>query len=130
VGYLSFKDVDFNFNSTSLKAYLREVSGLGLHCVKEDFQPAGVAFPTPQDTGMRNADEVVAVFEAEGSATGPNVKCALGTSATLTLTLGTGLTKSGTYWVSDVEPQLGADHNHYLQVTFCPTGTITDDYTT
>lgn len=130
MGYLAWKDIDFNFNSTSLKAYMREITGLGIHCVRDDFQPAGVAWPTPLDTGMRNADDCVVVFEAEGSASGPNVKCALGTSATLTLTYGTGLTKSGTYWVSDVEPLLGSEQNHYLQVTFCPTGTITEDLTT
>ena len=130
MAYLSWKDLDFNFNSTSLKSYLRSLDGLGLHCVKEDFQPAGVTMPTPQDTGLRTQDDVVAVFEADGGASGPNVKCALGTSATMTITYGTGLSKTGTFWVSDVEPQMDAAHNHFLQVTFTATGTITEDLTT
>lgn len=130
MAYVSWKDIaDITFNSTDLKAYVRGVSGLKQNVTVQEFHPAGATYPTPVDTGSRSQDPIAVEFMFDGSASGPNVKCALGTSATLNITLATGMTKSGTFIVTDVEPSIGPDQSHLLNVTFTPTGTITDDLT-
>jgi hypothetical protein len=63
----------------------------------------------------------------DGGASGPGVKCAIGTSATLTITFATGMSTSGTFIVSSVEMGLTNDGNHKLTVVFTPSGTVTFD---
>ena len=129
MAYFSWKDLDITYAGTSLKAYLISLNGPKVNAVMNEFQPAGVAWPTPLDTGMRSHDPYVAQFMFDGTASGPALKCALGTSATLTVALGTGLSDSGTYIVSDFEvaPDPGGDHK--LNVTFTPTGAQVLDVT-
>ena len=94
----------------------------------QDFQPAGVAWPTPLDTGMRDNDPVVLNFMYDGSASGPAQKCALGTSATLTITFATGQSITGTAIVSEFEVAPDPQGDHKLNVTLNYTGTVTTDY--
>ena len=129
MAYFSWKDLDFTFNSTSLKAYLISINGPKVNATMQDFQPAGVSWATPLDTGMRSHEPYTCQFMFDGTASGPAIKCALGTSATLTVALGTGLSDSGTYIVSEFEVAPEADGNHKLNVTFTPTGTQTLDVT-
>lgn len=130
MAYYSWKDIaDITFASTDLKAYVIGISGLAVHATKQEFHPAGVAWPTPLDTGLRQNDDVVINFMYDGSATGPAVKCAMGTSSTFTCTLASGQSITGTFWVSDVEATVGPDQDHQLNITLTPSGTITWDVT-
>ena len=130
MAYSVWTGTAFAFNSTTLTSFVRTISGLAVHAVKQDFHPAGVAWPTPVDTGQRQQDDIVVEFMADGGASGPNVKCALGTSSTLTMTLDTGQSITGTFWVSDVEYGVSPEQDALLTCTFTPTGTVTWDLTT
>ena len=129
MAYSPWTGLSFTFNSQALTAYVRATSGTSVHALMQEFQPLGSAWPTPVDTGSRTHDPYVVEFMADGSATGPNVKCALGTSSTLTEVLDTGQSDSGTYIVTDVEYGVGPDQLAILTVTFTPTGTQTLDIT-
>jgi len=130
MAYHSWSDIDaVTFNSTDLKAYCRSISGLKTNVTMQDFHAAGVAWPAPVDTGMRSHDVVNIEFLFDGSASGPAVKCALGTSSTLTITLDTGLSVTGTFIVTGAEVQTGSDGSDILSVEFTPSGTITSDFT-
>lgn len=131
MAYHSWEDIDaFNFNSTELKTFLKGLSGIKDNVVLQEFHPAGVAWPTPVDTGMRNHDVIQAEFMMDGSASGPAVKCALGTSSTLTYTYDTGVSVSGTFIVSSAEMTTGPDGSNLLNIEFTPSGTIATDFTT
>lgn len=131
MAYRSWKDIaDITFNSTDLKAFVRSVSGIKTTATLTEFHPAGAAYPAPADSGMRVHDPVVIEFLYDGSASGPNVKCAIGTSSTLTITFYSGESVTGTFISSDVEVGTSSDGNNILTVTFTPSGTITTDLAT
>lgn len=117
------------YNNTDLKAYLIGIDGLEDEAVMEDFHPAGVAYPTPIATGTSKHGIVTCTWMLDGSASGPAVKCAKATSATLTATIATGLSVTGTFIVSKVRVEMGADQNHHLITELTPSGTITYDLT-
>lgn len=125
----SWKDISaFTYNSQDLKAFVRSISGVKQSAVMDEWVPAGSAWPTNSDTGQRRQDPISVEFTYDGSATGPAVKCANGTSATLTYTFATGQSVSGTFVVSSFEPGFSPDGMNTLTVEFTPSGTITTDY--
>jgi len=131
LAYIAWDDIsEVTYDSTDLKAYVRSISGLKQNVTLDDFHPAGAAWPTPVDTGLRSHDPIVLECMFDGGATAPGVKLAVGTSATLTITLATGISVSGTFIVSDVEVTTSADGVNKLNATLTPSGTITTDLTT
>ena len=131
MAYRSWKDIaDITFNSTDLKAFVKGVSGIKQNVGLQNWTAAGSAWQTNTDTGQRSQDPIVVEFMYDGTATGPNVKCALATSSTLTITFFTGESITGTFIVSDVEVVVGPDQDNELNVTFTPTGVVTLDLTT
>jgi len=128
MAYYSWKDIaDITYNSTDLKAFVISVSGTKINAKMQEFHPAGSVWPTPLDTGMRNVENVSIEFMYDGGASGPGVKCAMATSATLTITFATGMSMTGTFLVISQEMGLTNDGDHKLTVEFAPTGTITWD---
>jgi hypothetical protein len=117
------------FNTVELKSYVISVSGIKASAVMQDFQPAGLAWPTPLDTGGRKQDNIVVEFMYDDLAAGPAVTCGIGTSAALTVTFQTNLSVSGTFIVSDLDVTLSNDGNDKIAVTFTPSGTIAWDLT-
>ena len=131
MAYRGWKDiVDMTFNSTDLKAYVKGVDGIEQDAVLQDFKPAGTAWATPADTGARTQSDITITYMYDGSASGPNVKCALGTSATLTITFFSGESITGTFIVSKVSVNVTPDGDNELVVVFTGSGTITLDLTT
>jgi hypothetical protein len=129
LAYWSWKDISaFTYNSTDLKAFLHDGFTVSLHATMQEHQPAGVAWPAPNDTGMRTMDPLSVSFLYDGTATGPCVKAALGTSAALSITHATGHSVSGTFIVSDAELGIAPDGNHTWNVTLTPSGTVTTDF--
>ena len=130
MAYWAWKDISaVTYNSQDLKGFVAGGFNVSGHAVLDDFKPAGSAWPTPLDTGGRSVDPITIPFKYDGSATGPCVKAALGTSATMTLTHATGQSVSGTFIVSDFDfgetPEGVATYNP----VFTPSGTITIDFT-
>lgn len=67
------------------------------------------------------------MYDGAGAATPPTA-CAVGTSATLALVLGSGgQSVGGTFIVADGEIGVGADGSHTYTATFKATGTVTYD---
>ena len=109
MAYWAWKDISaVTYNSQDLKGFVAGGFNVSGHAVLDDFKPAGSAWPTPLDTGGRSVDPITIPFKYDGSATGPCVKAALGTSATMTLTHATGQSVSGTFIVSDFDDQRDA----------------------
>jgi predicted secreted protein len=128
MSYRSWVDiVDITYNSTDLKAYVISVSGLKKSSVMQNWHSAGSAFPSADATGMYQQEPVVIEFVYDDGASGPNVKCAQDTSATLTITFVSGQSISGTFIVSEVEVGTSADGDNTLTVTLTPSGTVTWD---
>lgn len=129
MAYLSRKDIaDITYNSTDLKAYVISVSGLKEAETVEEWRPPGSAYMTRDLTGLFNYDPIVIEFVYEDSATGPNVKCAKSTSATLTITLVSGQSITGTFLVSEREVVVSDEGDNHLIVTFLNNGTVTTDF--
>ena len=124
----SWKDCTFTYNSQVLTAFVKEISGVKLNAILDEFHPLGVVWPTPLDTGLRNHDaiSVTFIYDGGGAATPPTA-AAVGTSSTLSLLLATGQTVSGTFIVSSGEIQIGSDGDHKYVAEFTPSGTITYD---
>jgi len=128
LAYISKKDVvDCTYNSTDLKAYVVSISGLKIAAVMQEWHAPGSVSPSAADTGMRQQEPVVIEFLYDGTASGPCLKAALGTSATLTITLATGMSITGTFIVSDAEVQIVDDGDDKYVATFTPSGTVTWD---
>ena len=124
----NWDDCTLVYNTQTLTTYVKDVSGVKLNAVLSEFHPMGVAFPTPVDTGLRNADELTVTFQYDGGgAATPPTAAAVGTSATLTLTIGAAQTVSGTYIVSSAELTIGTDASHTYTAVFTPTGTVVWD---
>jgi hypothetical protein len=123
----AWKDGSFTFNSQDLSAFVASISDEKYAAVLDEFQALGTAWPAPADTGSRKMDPVTVEFMADSSATGPNVKCALGTSATLTRVFISGEQYSGTFIASEAGISSGPDKKNRLTVVFTPSGTITWD---
>ena len=128
MSYYNWDDATFVYNSQTLTSYVKSVSGVKMNAVLQEFHPMGAAWPTPIDTGLRNEDEMTVEFMYDGGgAATPPTACAVGTSSTLTLTLGSEQTVSGTFIVSSAEIGMSTDGSHTYTATFTPTGTVTWD---
>ena len=128
MAYYNWDDATFVYNSQTLTSYVKSVSGVKMNAVLQEFHPMGAAWPTPIDTGLRNEDEMTVEFMYDGGgAATPPTACAVGTSSTLTLTLGSEQTVSGTFIVSSAEIGMSTDGSHTYTATFTPTGTVTWD---
>jgi len=128
MAYLSLKDLTaFTYNSNDLKAFLAggfEISDDG---VIDEWRAAGSAYKSRKHTGQYDCPPFEIGFKYDGTATGPAVTCAQDTSATLLVTLGTGISVTGTCVVQ--KWRLGAPEEglYMLYVTFAPDGTMTWD---
>jgi len=115
------------YNDTDLKAFCVGIDGLEDEAIMEDFHPPGSVYPTPIATGTSKHGVVTITWLLDGGAAGPAVKCAKGTSSTLTATIATGLSVTGMFIVSKTRIEMGADQNHHLVTELTPSGTITYD---
>lgn len=130
MAYYSRKDITaFTYNSTDLKGAL--AGGLNIKFSSDlmEFQPAGVVWPTPLDTGLRKLEPVAASFVYDGAAAGAPQKCANGTSATLTMSFAANQSISCTAIVSEAELVIADGSDNLWNVTFTPSGTVTIDTT-
>jgi len=128
VAYYSAKDiVDCTFNSTDLKAFIMSIDGLEIEEVTTRWRAPGAVSKTTALTGQFDPADVTIKFILDGSATGPAVKCALSTSATLTITLVAGVSITGTAKVSKWSLSVPEDGHDTLDVTFVWDGAATWD---
>ena len=128
MAYYSGKDCSaVTFNSTDLKAFVMEISGLEIEEITTRWRAPGSVSKTTALTGQFDPADVEIKFILDGSATGPAVKCALSTSATLTITLGTGLSITGTAKVAKWALGIPEDGHDTLNVTFAWDGAATWD---
>ena len=101
LSYFSAKDITaVTYNSTDLKAFVMGLDGLEIEEITTRWRAPGSVSKTTALTGQFDPGDTTIKFILDGSATGPAVKCALSTSATLTITLATGLSITGTAKVS------------------------------
>jgi hypothetical protein len=128
LSYYSGKDVSAcTFNSTDLKAFVLGLDGLEIEEIITRFRAPGSVSKTTVLTGQFDPSDVIIKFILDGSASGPAVKCALSTSATLTLTLGTNISITGTAKVIKWALGIPEDGNDTLDVTFAWDGGATWD---
>jgi len=115
------------YNSQDLKAFLAGGIEVDDEAVVDSWRPGGAVYPSQKLTGQSTCADIDLAFKYDGTATGPAVKCARGTSATLTLTFATGISLTGTFvvkkWAFSV-PEEGLD---VLTVTLAPDGAVTWD---
>jgi hypothetical protein len=128
MAYYSAKDVTaFTYNSQDLKAFIAGGFELSDEGVISEWRAPGSAYKTRKHTGQYDCPDFTVKFMYDGTATGPAVKCARGTSATLTASLATGLSITGTFIVKSwgfAEPEEG---DATLDVTFTSDGDVTWD---
>jgi len=131
MAYYSAKDVSAcTFNSTDLKAFVAGgINGLEIEAIKTQWRAPGSVSKTTSVTGQYDPAPVTINFILDGTATGPAVKCAQGTSSTLTIAVGTGLSITGTAIVSKWALGIPEDGNDTLDVTFDWNGAATWDLT-
>jgi len=128
VAYYSGKDVTgVTFNSQDLKAFVMSIDGLEIEEITTRWRAPGSASKTTALTGQFDPADVNIQFILDGTATGPAVKCALSTSATLTITFGTGLSVTGTAKVSKWSLGVPEDGHDTFTVTFVWDGAATWD---
>lgn len=125
----SSKDVTFTFNGTNLSEWVTAPPNYKLNAAMQTWTPPSSAFPTTHDTGQRSVENVQVTFIADGAAGGPNLKCATGTSSTMTTVIATGQSIAGTFVVASQEVQI-TDGDTLLVVEFFGSGTITWDLAT
>ena len=125
----SAKDSTLTYNSTDLSAWVTAPPNLKFSAGLNTWTPMGSAYPTSFDSGQRALDAIQVTFVYDGAAAAPNVKCALATSSTLTIVLGTGHSVACTAIVQDQEVQI-TETATLLVVTFQPSVTITWDLAT
>jgi len=125
----SWKDIAaVSFAGTDLKSFVREVSGLKMSAVIDEYRSAGSAWLTRVDTGMRDHEDIVLTCTHDGGSSGtPATVLTLGASGTFTLTLASGQSVSCTAIVKDMEVQVSSDGLDRYVATLAPTGTVTYD---
>lgn len=128
MAYYSGKDVvDFTYNTTDLKAFVAGIDGLEENEVVDQWRALGSAYKSSKLTGQYEQSDITVTFKLDGGATGPAVKCAKGTSSTLTITLATGLSITGTFVVRSRQVQIPEEGLDQLVVVFTADGTVTWD---
>lgn len=128
MAYYNWDDAAVVYAAQTLTTYVKSISGVKYQATLDEFHPMGAAWPTPVDTGLRSQDPIVIEFMYDGGgAATPPTAAAVGTSSTLTLTLASGQTVSGTFIVSDAEIGISTEGSHTYTATFTPSGTITYD---
>jgi hypothetical protein len=128
MAYYSGKDVvDITFNSTDLKAFVLGIDGLEIEQITTRWRAPGSVSKTTALTGQFDPADVSIHFILDGSASGPAVKCAQSTSATLTITLATGLSITGTAAVTKWAVGIPEDGHDTFDVTFQWDGAATWD---
>jgi hypothetical protein len=128
LAYYSGKDISaVTFNSTDLKAFVMGIDGLDIEEITTRFRAPGAVSKTTVLTGQFDPADPTINFILDGTATGPAVKCALSTSATLTITLGTGLSITGTAKVIKWSLGIPEDGSDTLAVGFAWDGAATWD---
>ena len=128
MSYYSGKDVTaFTYNSTDLKAFVSGGFDLQDEAVQTEWRALGSAYKSRKLTGQYDCPDFTVKFIYDDSATGPAVKCARGTSATLAIALATGISITGTFNVKSWG--LGVPEEGYdtLDVTFSADGDVTWD---
>ena len=130
MAYYSGKDVTaFTFNSADMKADVMSVDGISRDLIMTQWRGLGSAAKSSKSAGQYEEGEITAKFILTDSASGAAQKCALGTSATLTIGLATGMSISGTAVVRSVTLEIPEDGHDTLSVTFVPDGGMTWDLT-
>lgn len=128
MAYWSLKDVaNFTYNSQDLKAFLAGGFEIQDNGVVDEWRAAGSAYKSRKHTAEYDCPPFEVGFKYDGSATGPAVKCARGTSASMAITFGTGITFAATCVVQSwrfASPEEGLD---MLYVTFASDGAVTWD---
>lgn len=128
MAYYSGKDVSaVTFNSTDLKAFVMGIDGLEIEEQVTRWRAPGSVSKTTALTGQFDPADTTIKFILDGTATGPAVKCALSTSSTLTITLGTGLSITGTAKVGKWSLGIPEDGHDTLDVLFYWDGAATWD---
>lgn len=128
MAYYSGKDVvDVTFNSTDLKAFVMSIDGLEIEQLTTQWRAPGSVSKTTALTGQFDPAPVVIKFILDGTATGPAVKCAQSTSSTLTITLVSGLSITGTAVVTKWALGIPEDGHDTLEVTLTWSGAATWD---
>ena len=131
MAYISGKDVTaVTYNSTDLKAYVMGLDGLEIEELTTRWRAPGSVSKTTALTGQFDPSDTSIKFIMEGAAAGPAVKCALSTSATLTITLATGLSITGTAKVTKWSLGIPEDGHDTLDVTLTWDGAATWDLAT
>ena len=103
------------------------IDGLEEEEVITEWRAPGSAYKTRALTGQYDQSDITIKFIYDGTATGPAVKCAKGTSATLTLTFATGQMITGTAVVRKRTLGVPEDGHDTFDVTFAFTGAVTFD---
>lgn len=125
---ISGKDVvDLTYNSQDLKAYVMSIDGLEEEEIITQYRAPGSAYKTTVLTGQYDHSDVTVKFIYDGSATGPAVKCAKGTSSTFTITLATGMSITGTAKVRKRTTGVPEDGSDTFDVVFVFDGAVTWD---
>jgi hypothetical protein len=128
LAYYSAKDISaFTYNSTDLKAFVMEIGGLEIEEIVTRWRAPGSVSKTTALTGQFDPADVEVKFILDGTATGPAVKCALSTSATLTVGLGTNISITGTAKVVKWVLGIPEDGHDTFTVTFAWDGAATWD---
>ena len=128
MAYYSAEDITaFTYNSQDLKAFINGDVEIADEAVKTEWRAFGSDYMSRKLTGQYNCPAISVPFVYDGTATGPAVICARGTSATLTVTLAANISFTGTFIVTNWSfgiPQEGLDT---LVVTLESDGDVTWD---
>lgn len=128
MAYYSAEDITaFTYNSQDLKAFINGDVEIADEAVKTEWRAFGADYMSRKLTGQYNCPPITAPFVYDGTATGPGVICARGTSATLTVTLASNISFTGTFIVTNWAfgiPQEGLDT---IVVTLESDGDVTWD---
>ena len=128
MAYYSAKDFTaVTYNSTDLKAFVMSLEGLEIEQLTTRWRAPGSVSKTTALTGQFDPADVVIKFILDDTATGPAVKCAQSTSATLTLTIASGLSITGTAKVTKWALGIPEDGHDTLDVTLTWDGAATWD---
>jgi len=128
VAYYSAKDCTaFTYNSQDLKAFLIGDISFNEEALKTEWRPPGSAYKSRKLTGQYDLGPVEVPFIYDDTATGPAVKCAKGTSATLTFTMATGLSITGVFVVTSWKFGMPQEGDDTFTVTLENDGAVTWD---